>query len=447
MSIRRWTTRSLLTATLLVAACAQAATPKNGIEEWVGRLGDSRWKVRQEATEHLVGYGEDALPRLLQLVATSDNGEMRSRASTIIGEIMENRVTGMSRITLKMEQAPAAQGFAEVARQAHAALLTDPPNLLSQKNMKPVSLDVDHRPFWEVMESLCAQTGLEMTGISRHSREIGLGLIRGNPDWADKPTVFSGPLMIRANSLVRVSTAHLKKPVNLTEEFNISLEAFAEPKLRVLDYSSVLKLLEVVDEKGNSLIPPPDRNAPANVDVFGNSREGYTSHWEIGASLHHPKGCGKKIAKFRASTTLLVQTASAALELPLTGSNEVTRNVGPLRVTVAHLDSNRCELTVYRDGRDDADWYQVRMQLNASEAKLLDDKDRVVGRSVSSMDADESPDSQRMVLRLRFAREGVEEGKDRQKRSASEVTKLVWTLPTQTRELTVGFEFRDLPIP
>jgi hypothetical protein len=417
------------------------------MEYWISRLTDERWKVRQEATEHLVSFGEDALPRMLQLATTNEDGELRTRASAVIGQILENRIIGASMITANMDQASPAQAFAEVARQAHAPLLTDPTNLLSQKNLKPVSLNVDHRPFWEVMESLCAQTGLEMTGISRHSREIGLGLVRGSADWANKPTVLSGPLMIRANRLVRVSTAHLKRPVDVTEEFNISLVAFAEPKLKVLDYSSSLKLLEVVDERGNSLIPPPDRNAPANVDVFGNSREGNTSHWEIGASLHHPKGSGKRIVRFRASTTLMVQTGSAALELPLAGSNEATRNVGPLRVTVRNLDASRCELTVYRDGRDDADWYQVRMQLNASEARLLDDKDRVVARSQSSMDADESPDSQRMDLRLRLVKEGVEEGKERGKKGTSEAAKLVWTFPTETRELTVPFELKDLPIP
>lgn len=449
MSMRRWTIRSLTAAALLAGAWSHAATPpqKGGIEVWVGRLRDERWKVRQEASEHLVRYGEDALPRLQQLAATAEDAEVRSRASAVIEQIMENRVIGTSMVTLKMEQAPASQVLAELGRQAHGVLLTDPTNLLSQKNMKLVSLKVDHRPFWEVMESFCAQTGLEVTGITRHSREIGLGLIRGNPDWADKPTVYSGPLMIRANRLVRVSTAHLKKPVDVTEEFNISLVAFAEPKLKVLDYSSALKLLEVVDERGHSLIPPADRNVQANADVFGNAREGYTSHWEIGASLHHPKDSGSRIVRFKASTTLVVQTASATLEVPVTGSNEVTRNVGPLRVTVAHLDPTRCDLTVYRDGRDDQDWFGVRMQLNASDARLLDDKDRVLARSQSSMDADESPDSQRLELRLRFVKEGVEETKDRGKKGISEGSRLVWTFPTQTRELTVPFEFRDLPIP
>jgi len=52
-----------------------------------------------------------------------------------------------------------------------------------------------------------------------------------------------------------------------------------------------------------------------------------------------------------------------------------------------------------------------------------------------------------MELRLRCAGGGGEDGKDRGKKSVSEVTKLVWTFPTETRELTIPFEFKDLPIP
>ena len=61
------------------------------------------------------------------------------------------------------------------------------------------------------------------------------------------------------------------------------------------------------------------------------------------------------------------------------------------------------------------------------------------------MEADESPDSQRMDLRLRFTREGAaDEGK---KRAMSEAAKMIWSFPIQTRELTVPLEFQDLPIP
>jgi hypothetical protein len=443
MAHGRPTIRLLLAVCLtLGAGIAKAqtsqATESHGMEYWIARLTDDSWKTREEATERLIALGEDVVPRLHQLAQTTDDGELRTRASAALGQIAENRVVGMSLITAHLRQVPASQALAELARQARAPLLTDPANLLAQKNMKPVSLNVDHRPFWEVMESLCAQTDLEVTGISRHNRDS---------DWLNKPIVLSGPLLIRANALVRISTAHLKPAGDVSQEFNISLSAFAEPKLKVLDYSTSLKLLEVVDERGNSFIPPPDKNGPANIDVFGNAREGNTSHWEMGASLHYPKGSGNRIVRFRASTAVLVQTGSGVLEAPLSGSKGVTRTLGGLRVSIRNLDAGRCELSIYRDGRDDAEWYRVRMQLNASEAVLMDDKERIVARSQSSMDADESPDNQQMELRLRFAKEGGDEVKDGRKKGTSEAAKLVWSFPTETRELTLPFEFHNLPVP
>ena len=432
---------------LFTATLACGAAPSD-VDTWIAQLTSDDWKQRQQAMEKLVALGDDAVPRLTKLADNADDGELRTRAGAAIRQIEENRIAGTSLISLKLDDVPVAQALAEIARQARAPIMTEPANLLSQKNLKPVSLNVDHRPFWEVMQTLCAQAELEVTGVSRHGREVGLGLARGGTDWMDKPIVLGGPLLIRADRLIRIATSHLKPPRDVTEEFTISLSVFAEPKLRVLDYSANLRLEEVVDEKGNSLIPPADNNVPANVDVFGNTREGSTSHWEIGATLHHPKGTGKRIVKFRASTALQVQTRAATLELPLTGSKNAARTVGGLRLTVKNLDSSRCDLTIYRDGRNDAEWYGVRMQLYAGEAQLLDDKGQIVARSQIGLEADESPDSQRLDLRIRFAKEGAEEGKEaRKKASSTEATRLVWSFPIETRELVIPFEFHDLPVP
>ncbi|MDB5323730.1 MAG: hypothetical protein JWN40_5361 [Phycisphaerales bacterium] len=417
------------------------------MENWITQLTSDDWKERQQAMEKLVALGDDAVPRLSKLADAADDGEVRTRAAAAIRQIEENRIAGTSLITMKVDDVPPAQALAEITRQARASLMTEPANLLSQKNLRPVSLNVDHRPFWEVMQTLCAQAELEVTGVSRHGREVGLGLTRGGTDWMDKPIVLAGPLLIRADRLIRISTAHLKPPRDVTEEFTISLTAFAEPKLRVLDYSATLRLEEVVDEKGNSLIPPTDNNVPANVDVFGNIREGTTSHWEIGATLHHPKGAGKRIVRFKGSTALQVQTRAAVMELPVAGAKNVSRTVGGLRLTVKSLDTARCDMVVYRDGRSDAEWYGVRMQLYAGEAQLFDDKGQLVARSQSGLEADESPDSQRLDLRLRFARESGDEGKEARKKPISEASRLVWTFPLETRELVIPFELRDLPIP
>jgi hypothetical protein len=124
--------------------------------------------------------------------------------------------------------------------------------------------------------------------------------------------------------------------------------------------------------------------------------------------------------------------------------------VGGVRVAVRNVDSSRAELSIFRDGRTDAEWYAVRLQLTAGRARLLGDQDRVVARGQGAADADESPDNQRLDLRLRFARE-VEDGRpsrDGKRSSAgSEAVRLVWEFPVAARELVVPFEFGGLPIP
>jgi hypothetical protein len=406
--------------------------------------------VRERATDRLVGLGDQAKARLAELAEGSSDQEVRTRAQAALRRIEDEALTGASLVTLRLSNVPAGEALAQLGRQARATIALEPPDLLG-KSAKSVSLNVERRPFWEVMESLSAQTDLEVTSVTRHNREIGLGVTAGGTDWMDKPITLAGPLLIRADRLSRVSTTRLKPPRGTTEEFTVSLTVFAEPKLRVLDYSQSLRLIEAVDERGNSLVPPEDPDGLAsNADVFGNPREGYTSRWDVGATLHHPKGTGKQIKRLRASTTVLVETRAAVLDVPLSTARNTTHTVGGVRVAVRNVDSSRAELSIFRDGRTDAEWYAVRLQLTAGRARLLGDQDRVVARGQGAADADESPDNQRLDLRLRFARE-VEDGRpsrDGKRSSAgSEAVRLVWEFPVAARELVVPFEFGGLPIP
>jgi hypothetical protein len=115
---------------------------------------------------------------------------------------------------------------------------------------------------------------------------------------------------------------------------------------------------------------------------------------------------------------------------------------------VKSIDSNRCDLTIFRDGRNDAEWYGVRMQVSSGEAVLQDDKGKVVARSQNGVEAEDSPDGLRMEVRIRFARDLFDDGiKEARKSGVSEISRLIWEFPTEVRTVSVPFEFRDLPIP
>jgi hypothetical protein len=285
---------ALLALTGWGASVAQPVLEKRSdVDRWVAQLASDDWKLRRQATDGLIALGEDALPRLVQLVETTTDNEVRARAQAAIRQIEDDRLTGMTLLTLRLSNVSAAEAFAAVARQARAPLAVDPPDLL-RKITKPVSLTVERRPFWQVMQSLSAQTDVEVTGITRHNRELGLGVTRGGTDWMDKPIVLAGPLLIRADRLTRVSTISLKPPRDASEEFAISLTVFAEPKLKVLDFSQTVRLDEATDDKGNSLLPPQTRTAfPRTWTSSGTSGTGIPAVGMSGRHSTTPRARGR----------------------------------------------------------------------------------------------------------------------------------------------------------
>lgn len=452
---------------LMALSAAQPApaadpSPAPALDAQIAQLSSDDWRTRQKAVRFLVAAGEDALPRLRQALRQTRNGEIRARLEAAIGHIEEDRRVGATLVTLQLEGASPARAVEELSRAARGSIGLEPPDLARDRSLKPVSLNARKRPFWEVMQALSRQTGLEPTTLTRGGRETGFGLACGDGTWADHPLVLAGPLLLRADRLTRTSGISLRDP-GTSNEFSVSLTAFAEPKLRVLDFSGGVTLEEAVDDRGNSLVPPSDNGVPANVEAFGNSRGGNTSHWELGATLHYPKNPGTRIVRLKGSTTFEVQIRAAKLEVPIPGAKNVSRNLDGVQVWVKSADSQRADIVVLRDNRPDPDWYRLRASLLATEARLLDDKGQVVGRSQGGVDIDDNNDGQAIEVRLRFARESGEDGagqgpgqgapaRDRRRPGGRgptqpEAVKLLWEFPVETREVVVPFEFRDLPIP
>ena len=433
------------------------------VRSLVDQLSADDWSAREAAVTSLVALGDEMLPQFEAALAKSRDPEVRSRLESAIARVEEMRQVGASLITLNLQKVPASEAFAELARQARGPLPTEPATLLSGKSDKQVSLKVDRRPFWEVMELLCKQADVEPACLNRQNREIGLGLVRagengdsGGRNWANRPMVHSGPLLIRAENISHHTSISLRDPAENSNEFMINLAVMSEPKLKVLDYSGTAKLDEAVDELGNSLLPPDDNGVPANVETYGNAHGGSPAAWSVGATLAYPKNPGKRIVKLRGSVSVEVQTRSAKVELPIQSSRGVSLDLDGVRLKVKSVDGARAEISVYRDGRNDADWFHLRTLLSTTEAQLVSDKGQTVARTQMGVEADESDDSQRMDVRLRFSRDGEDDNEPRlgkrmhpreANRKVPDGTKFVWEIPVETREVVVPFVFRDLPIP
>src|SRR6185503_15240889 len=278
---------------------------------------------------------------------------------------------------------------------------------------------------------------------------MGLGLVDASArpglrqSWDDRPLVIAGPLLVRADRLTLLSSLRLKAPQAVAREFHIVLTALAEPELKVLDYSGVLRLEEVRDENGNSLIPRDEQGLPANAEAFGNGESGRTSRWEVGATLAYPeKNRGRKIARFKATAVLDVITETATVEVGADMKN-ISKTTGALRMLVKGLDAAtaRYDVVVYRDGRNDAEWYRVRTLLVAGEARLLDKDGKTLAATPVGIEAEGSDDGGQMEVHLRFGGPPGRRIGEGAVRAMSQASKLVWEFGTETRTVEARFEF------
>src|ERR1051325_6149201 len=85
-------------------------------EQLISTLSSDTWQARQQAQDALVQIGLDLRPRLLRLMRQTRDEEVRTRAEAALGQIEENRISGISYITLHMKQALPKEIFANLSR-------------------------------------------------------------------------------------------------------------------------------------------------------------------------------------------------------------------------------------------------------------------------------------------------------------------------------------------
>ncbi len=406
---------------------------KAQIDAIIKDLSSDNWKDRQSAQDKLVKFGPDAVADLRQLADRAEDEEVRTRASAALRQIDENALIGGSLITISLKDAKPQTIFDLLAKQAHCEFPTYPKNLWQAGAANgTISMNLERVDFWTAFKEACQKSGVYPQQFGNDPR---MTLHQGsNPYW-NGPSVVSGPFLIVANRIQRTNSVELTNPGNVQHDFSFSLSAFAEPKIKVIQSSYNVKVEKAEDEKGNSLAID-DRNS-------NGFNSGQQWMWNLQARLNYPENAGKLIARFRGSVKFLLQVQSETLDIPdVLTAKGVERRIAGRRILfkLARKQSDTAYevlVTVFRDGMAVEDWNA--MQYNANSIKLLD-KD---GRPLSSHGWGSSGDGTKMEYNWNFSRQnwGGEETKP------GEPQRLVWEIPTETREMDVNFEFKDLPLP
>jgi len=407
------------------------------VRELVAKLAADDWQTRQEAQERLVRMGAVIRDELRAVLAQTADEESRTRIEAALRQIEDNRLTGTSMITLRLRGASPREAFAQLSRQAGADLRPNPPDLWDSRQWPAADIEIEHQPFWTALRELCSKFGVspQNSGFSR-DMVIAAGA-SGHPLMGRAPQVVSGPFLVVATYIHANYSVDLNNPQNVNRNCNLQLMVCPEPKLRVLQGSYQAILEEAVDDRGNSLINP----AMMAAQMHG-LQPGSGNIWNLSAYLAVKGEGARKIARLKGRARFVIQTRAEEAEVAdIVNARNVTRTVGGRKFLIKetrYTPNGPCQVfvTVYRPGWSPIEWSQI----SQTAALRLADAD---GNSWFRTHAATTRSSNDEIdLTLHFQRINWNGAN-----AVGEPASLIIEVPLETEELTVPFEFVDLPLP
>lgn len=397
----------------------------------VGRLSSEGFRDRQRAEDELVGMGPDVLPQLRKAAGEALDEEVRSRLESAMARIAQQAQFGPSLITLKLTDAPAKEAFEQLFQQAGAELRVEPEGYLDREEIGKVTIDVEKRPFWEVLGELSRQTSMDL----QPGGNTGLVLRPGSARPADQPVVYAGPMMIRAESATRTSMIQFGQGGAVNKSFTVQFVGLLEPKLGGGSPNAAgVKIEAMLDAEGK-----PVENNPQASNVWG----GVGGQVSFNIRLPAEKDLGGKLSLLRGVLSVPVTTKYETLEIDkLEGIDNTTHQLGPLRIEIKSLAKegdrmHKLTIAIHRDGATDELWRQVTHQL-FGQIRLLDANDN----EFNAGGWGSSGDGTKLEGNITFSRVNRRGGAE-----PGEPAKLRWRVGVEGRTIDVPFEFKDLAMP
>jgi hypothetical protein len=303
----------------------------------VAQLGSRRYVEREAAADALVQLGRQALPALRSARSARDL-EIRTRASALVNRIEGTLLTQPTLITLDVQDRPLPEVLKAVGEQAGVKLTPVPENDPSLTSRRITLREPSPLPFWKAIDRLCDAGHLQYNpmGIQVHpiTHQPVIPLFSRNTQTPQSGmlTFDTGPFRV---SLVNL---HFQRdvlfgqgasiPANrifpqagvvplqanpgatagpaINEQFFAQVQLMGEPRLS-LSQNGSLRVLEAIDERGQSLLPPAN-NGPFTQHVSGYFGLSSSSTLSLQVPLSHPTQPAKMIKRLRGTVSIAVST-------------------------------------------------------------------------------------------------------------------------------------------
>ena len=396
-------------------------------DDLLQQLSVSDWRQRRQSIDRIVQLGGDAEPLLRDLLLRKLQEEPRKNVEAALQRIEDNRLLGPSPITLHLKNASPREALAAISRQCSVSIQTSPDDLWEQGRWPMVTLDVDHRPFWEVMRDLGNRLGVHFLSDPREVR-----LTRAAGRVADVSVAGAFAVAMDASGF--------------RNRLTVDLSVYGEPKITILR-TIALELDRATDDQGNPLVPQVGRRGFAGARFgrgrrFGGGPSAGTRRLFLPFQLPAPDAT--HIGRFQGRITLVVQTRAETWRVPdPLGMSPATRLVDSIPVTLEGLtrraagDSYELQATI-PDGWTSPAIQEEVLELIRNRLRVLD----AAGHPLSLSGTDTQATSDGTEISAEFSRTPQGGGA-----KAGLPATLVWDVPADTRTLVVPFDFKDVPIP
>jgi hypothetical protein len=331
-------------------------------------------------------------------------------------------------VTLHVKDAPVRRAYAELFQQVGLTVESMPDGLLA-RDMDTVTEDADRRPFWDVVRDLQQQTGLEFA----HGGNDAV-IVKGARTPLHGPRCIDGPLLFVATGFTYdVNLDPDPQRGTGSQLLQLKLQQLDGPGLDILQQSSDVKVVEAVDELGNSLAPIKPQRVIENLT-------GVAGGWGLTALLHVPdKKIGVRLARFRGTVRMLVETFDKPMEimnLPAAPAHAVT--LGNNTFTFLSCKKAGTQYSITLEVKQEKMVNPHAGPLLRTHARAYDAAGHELAYTLGSTLAEGTGRLRSVVTVLIAPGEAAEGGK------AGPPAKLIWQIPSGTKDIDVPMEFHDL---
>jgi hypothetical protein len=418
------------------APSTQTAAIAKALDQLLPDLSAPDYATREAANQQLAKLGPDALPALRQRLPEVHDAETRTRLTALVDKLEEDEALSPTLVSLDVKNSSIDDVVDALARQTSFPLKAWPERGFRNGN-PAVTLHVERQPLLAVLARISEQSPLRPAEMGDRS---GMTLNIGNR--MPLRLAHYGSFAIGLNSIDRTYNVDLNETPGaeqIQKRFAVSMTIYGDYKLQVLESPTRARLTTAVDDKGNSLVPPSTNHDQLLTE---NSFGGH--EWGVSADLLYPDAPGTTIKKLQGEFRARVTTRTAQIRFSdLKKANE-TQPLDGMQVNFVSFKqpsagSWSVSLTFRVANMPLASFHRLFDADRRLHVQLLDEHDKCV---TESNGYGGGGDDKERTYEFSFY-----VNNPGNKKPALVPTKLQVTIPVAEKEITIPFEFKDIPIP